>query len=83
MSDDEGWHPLDLVVEQKKRITELEAENKRLEAEISSLRRERDDALRVAEIVRQLATPPISDADVERAVAEARRVRPQIEGERT
>lgn len=47
---------------------------------ITELRRERDDALRVADIVRDLATPPISDADVEAAVAEARRVSPQITG---
>lgn len=52
-----------------------------VEDENASLRRERDDALRVADIVRDLATPPISDADVERAVAEAKRVRQKIEGE--
>lgn len=51
----------------KKRIAELEAE-------IASLRKERDEALQVAEIVRQLATTPISDADVARAVKEAKRV---------
>jgi len=60
---------------------------------IASLRRERDDALLAAQIVRDLATPPVSDADVERAVAEAKRVmedledakrvRQEIEGERT
>lgn len=47
----------------------------------SSLRaitKERDDALLAAQIVRDLATPPVSDEDVERAVAEARRVRPAI-----
>lgn len=50
-----------------KRVRELESEN-------AALRRERDDALLAADIVKDLATPPISDADVERAVAEARRV---------
>lgn len=58
------------------RVRELESEN-------AALRRERDDALRVAEIVRQLATPPISDEDVARAIDEAKRVRQEIEGERT
>lgn len=56
---------------------------KRLEAENAVLRRERDDALRAAWAVRDLATPPVSDEDVERAVAEAKRVRQEIEGERT
>lgn len=54
-----------------------------LEAEIAALRRERDDALLAADIVKDLATPPISDADVERMIAEAKRVRQDIEGERT
>ena len=54
------------------RILELEAEN-------ASLRRERDDALRAAWAVRDLATHPISDADVEAAVAEAKRVRQEID----
>lgn len=52
----------------------------------SSLRaitKERDDALRAAWAVRDLATPPVSDEDVERAVAEAKRVRQEIKGERT
>lgn len=42
---------------------------------ISALRCERDEALRAAEIVRDLATPPISDEHVERAIDEAKRVR--------
>lgn len=29
---DEGWHPLDLVVEQKKRIAELEAAMREIKA---------------------------------------------------
>lgn len=56
----------------EKRISELEEENRRL-------RRERDDAVRAAWAVRDLATPPISDADVERCIEEAKRVRQEIE----
>lgn len=36
---DEGYHPLDLVVEQKKRISSLEAENRRLREALLSLER--------------------------------------------
>lgn len=53
------------------RVSELEAEN-------AALRRERDDALRAAWAVRDLATTPISDEDVARAIEEAMRVRPAI-----
>lgn len=66
-------------------LKELQAEvaeyMKRLESENAALRRERDDALLAADIVKDLATPPISDADVERMIAEAKRVRQEIEGE--
>ena len=62
----------DRLAEAEKRISELEAE-------IAALRRERDDAVRAAWAVRDLATPPISDADVERAVAEAKRVMEDLE----
>ncbi len=49
---------------------------------LRTIAKERDDALLAAQIVRDLATPPISDADVEKAMAEARRIREEIEDER-
>lgn len=52
-----------------------------LEVQLSSMREERDLAVTVAEGCRVLMERPVTEDDIQAAIAEARRIRPEIEAE--
>lgn len=64
-------------------VAEMNQEIERLRCRVAELERERDAACAAAEAMHRLVTPPISESDIEWAIAEARRIRPAIDAEQS